>query len=389
MNLLNIKIGGFRLGLPVIALFIALRLEAQVPVSSFDSLVNYPRLEIERSLVYSPSQGDMFSHHPYLVYFNGKYIAMWSNGVKDEDDPRQKVVLSYSSDFKNWTKPEPLALPGMDEVRIPEILTAAGFYEYHGTLVAYYGSYSKLRTHTRLLAKTTRDGVNWSEEKDLHIPVIPNHPPRKLENGRLIICGNFSFPYTDNLNGIEGWKMSGFYPAEMEMVSDNPWSFWKISKGMGLTASLCEGSFYQTEDQVIHMMLRSAGESFKGVLWATESGDNGSTWTRPVESSFPDNDHKFQFGRLPDGRYYYLGCPVSFPRGRRCPLVFSLSSDGKSFTQHFIVASEPYDRKSDGRYKEGQYGYPSAFIKGDRIYLIVSRQKEGVEAINFKIPPVQ
>lgn len=370
-------------------ILIASRLDAQVPQSSFDSLASYTRLEIERSLVYSPKEGDMFSHHPYMTFFNGKYIAMWSNGMKDEDDPGQKVVLSYSSDFKNWSKPQPLALPGNDPDQIPEILTAAGFYEYQGTLVAYYGSYSKLRTHTRLLAKTTLDGINWSDEEDLHIPVIANLPPGKLDNGRLIICGNFSFPYSDNPNGIEGWKMSGFYPAEMEMVSDNPWSFWKISKGMGLTASLCEGSFFQTDDQILHMLLRSAGESFKGYLWASESKDNGRTWSRPVESAFPDNDHKFQFGRLPDGRFYYLGCPVSFPRGRRCPLLFSLSTDGKVFTQHFIVANEPYERKSDGRYKEGQYGYPTAFIKGDRIYLIVSRQKEGVEAINFAIPPAQ
>jgi len=355
------------------------------PIStSFDSLASYPRLQIERQMVYTPAHSYMYSHHPYLTYFNGVYLAIWSNGMKDEDDPGQRIAISYSTDFFHWSEPVSLAEPDIDESGEPAILTAAGFYEHEGKLIAYYGSYSRNRTETKLFAKTTVNGYDWSDAIDVGLPVIPNHGPSRLRNGRLIICGNFSFPYSDNSDGLNGWQMTGFYPQEMGRVSDNPWSFWKISKGMGLPVSLCEGSYFQTGDGVIHMLLRSAGETFNGYLWLTESRDDGKSWSRPVATTFTDNDHKFHFGQW-NGLYYYVGCPVSFPRGRRCPLVLSISADGSSFTDHYIIADQPYERRSEGRYKEGQYGYPSTFIRDGMMYIIVSRQKEGIEVIRFNM----
>jgi hypothetical protein len=359
--------------------------QSYIPRSTFDSTADYPRLQIERSMVYAPESEYMYSHHPYLTYYRGKYIAIWSNGLKDEDDPGQRVAISYSDDFNHWTPARSLAEPEMDETGNKAILTAAGFYQSGEELIAYFGSYSKLRTQTRLMALKTSDGLTWSDPLDLNLPVIPNHAPVKLQSGRLIICANFSFPYSDNSSGHSHWKMSGFYPQELGTVSDNPWSFWKISKGMDLPVSLCEGSFYQTEDGIIHMLLRSAGATFAGYLWLTESKDDGLSWTRPVATGFPDNDHKFHFGRLADGRYYYVGCPVSFPRERRSPLVLSLSDDGQSFNRHYIIADSPYMRRSEGRFKAGQYGYPSTFEKDGYLYIIVSRQKEGVEALRVKL----
>ncbi|MBK7174085.1 MAG: exo-alpha-sialidase [Bacteroidales bacterium] len=366
-------------------LLLSFTASSQSIVSSFDSTVRYPHLQIERSMIYSPVHEYMYSHHPYITSFNGRFIATWSNGMKDEDDPGQRVSISYSDDFIHWTSPISLAEPGTDSNGIPEILTAAGFYTNQQGLVAYYGSYTKNRTSTRLYARTSTDGIIWGKTIDLNLPVIPNHAPALLKNGRLLICGNFTFPFSDDNSGLSGWTQSGFYPQELGNVSDNPWSFWKISKAIELPVSLCEGSFYQTEDNIIHMFLRSAGITFAGYLWLTESADNGISWSRPVATTFPDNDHKFHFGRLNDGRYYYVGCPVSFPRERRSPLVLSISTDGKLFDRHFIIADSPYSRRSEGRYKAGQYGYPSTFEKDGYLYIIVSRQKEGIEAMRVNL----
>lgn len=355
--------------------------QTMIPESTFDSTRVYPRLNTERSMIYAPENKYMYSHHPYLTFFNNKYIAIWSNGMKDEDDPGQRIAVSYSDDCINWTE----AVSFVEPMTAESILTAAGFYQNGNQLVAYFGSYTKNRTETRLLALTTNDGVKWSQPIDLDLPVIPNHAPAKLKSGRLMICGNFTFPYSADATGIGKWELSGFYPKELGFVSDNPWSFWKISKGMDLPVSLCEGSFYQTDDGIIHMLLRSAGATFAGFLWLTESRDEGQNWSRPIATTFPDNDHKFHFGRLADGRFYYVGCPVSFPRERRSPLVLSLSEDGKLFDRHFIIADSPYVRRSEGRYKAGQYGYPTAFEKDGHLYIIVSRQKEGVEALRVNL----
>jgi hypothetical protein len=48
-------------------------------------------------------------------------------------------------------------------------------------LVAYYGEYTKHRQNTHLWAKTSTDGLHWSNAMDMHVPLIPNHGPKLLK----------------------------------------------------------------------------------------------------------------------------------------------------------------------------------------------------------------
>ena len=117
----------------------------------------------------------------------------------------------------------------------------------------------------------------------------------------------------------------------------------------------------------------------------TVSTDNGSHWSLPVETSFTDNDSKFHFGKLPDGRFYYVGIPDTLHRSERSPLVLAISTNGKFFNKQYIIADKPYTLKKQGLWKEGQYGYPHTLIYNGYIYVIISRQKEAIEVIRFKI----
>jgi len=148
---------------------------------------------------------------------------------------------------------------------------------------------------------------------------------------------------------------------------------------------LCEGSFFQTDDNVIHMLLRVTGKGWKGWLWLTESRDNGSTWSSPVQTKFTDNDSKFHFGRLPDKRYYYVGIPDTLHHYDRNPLILAVSNDGKSFNKQYVIADELYQLKEKGLWKGGQYGYPHSIIYKNELYVIISRQKESIEVIRFKL----
>jgi hypothetical protein len=328
-----------------------------------------------------------YSHHPSLTFFNGRFYAMWSNGREDEDASGQRVLYCTSEDFLHWTTPEPLAGP-LQGKHSELVLTAAGFHQYAGMLVAYIGRYEyapeyldngKCKTgdtahrDTRLLAMTSKDGAHWSEFRDLGIPVVPNHAPQATRSGRLIICGNVSFPYTDDQSGLGGWTMSGIYPPDMaaELFDDSE-GFRKVQKRAGWPVGVCEGSFYQTDDGLLHMLLRSGTPK----LWVTESRDNGEHWSAPTETAFTDNVAKFHCGRLPDGRFYHVGNPD--PKGQRNPLVLSLSQDGIRFDQHFILADEPRTMKRPGLHKGGAYGYPHTIIHDGHLHVIVSVCKESV-----------
>jgi hypothetical protein len=272
------------------------------------------RPKVESVFLYRPEAEWTYSHHPSIAFFKGRFLAIWSNGRKDEDAPGQRVLLATSEDFSRWTEPRPLVDSVKDAGGVERVLTAAGFHDHEGTLVAYFGNYGPNKETTRLEAVTTTDGDRWSEVRQIGIPVNPNHPPQRTRSGRLIICGNISFPWTDDPSGLTGWRRSGIYPASMSTtIKDDPASFREVARRQGWPAGLCEGSFFQTDDGVLNMMLRNAGlggGDHRHRLWLTESRDDGATWSEPAETDFSDTNAKFHFGHLPDGRFYYVGNPI-------------------------------------------------------------------------------
>ncbi|HVM89098.1 MAG TPA: exo-alpha-sialidase [Puia sp.] len=358
---------------------------AQLPEikNNYHSENNIPHLSVERTMIYTPDTSWMYSHHASIVWFKNKFMAIWSNGKIDEDNPGQRVAISTSTDFFHWSKPKVLASPSFYKKDTQNVLTAAGFHQYRDTLVAYFGEYSPIRTNTHLWAKYSTDGIHWSKAINMHVPVNPNHGPQALANGRLVISGNFTFPYTDIKDGLSGWKMASFYNDSL-YKEDNPETFEYPARKNNLPP-LCEGSFFQTDDHIIHMLLRATDDGWKGKLWLTESKDNAEHWSMPTETNFTDNDSKFHFGRLPDKRFYYVGIPDTLHHDARTPLVLAISEDGKFFNKQYIIADQPYALKKKGLWKEGQYGYPHTIIFNGDMYVIISRQKEAVEVIRFRL----
>ncbi|MDP9080133.1 MAG: exo-alpha-sialidase [Bacteroidota bacterium] len=374
----------FKILLPVLFSFTCIGLFAQTPAitNNYQTEAGVPHLKIERSMIYTPGKDWLYNHHSSIIHFKDKFIAIWSDGLVDEDSPGQRVVYATSADFFHWSAPTPLASPTKTNDTLT-VLTAAGLYQYKGTLVAYYGEYTHNRQNTHLWAKTSTDGEHWSKPIDMHVPLIPNHGPEATKSGRLIISGNFLFPNTDDPHGIKGWKLSSPYPDSL-YKQDNSAAFYAPAAKLGLPP-LCEGSFFQTDDNVLHMLLRVTGKGWKGRLWLTESKDNGKSWSRPVETNFSDNDSKFHFGRLPDKRFYYVGIPDTLHHYDRNPLVLSLSSDGRLFNKNYILADELYHLKKEGLWKGGQYGYPHTITYKGYMYVIISRQKESIEVLRFDL----
>ena len=352
------------------------------------------KLTVETVLIHEPGDDWTYAHHPSLAFFNGRYHAMWSNGRKDEDAPGQRILCCSSPDFIHWTAPKPLLGP-MRGKHSELVLTASGFYAHGGTLAAYAGRYEYAPEHlengnrkpgdaahqdTGLMVMTSTDGENWSDPKDLGIPVVPNHPPQPTRSGRLIICANVAFPYTDDPSGLGGWIMSGIYPPEMTGdLFDDSQGFRVVQRRAGWPVGLCEGSFYQTGDGVIRMLLRSGTPK----LWAAESRDDGATWSQPCETGFSDDRAKFHCGQLPDGRFYQVGNAV--PNGKRNPLVLSLSNDGIRFDRQFILADEDRPMKKPGLYKGGVYAYPHTLVHNGFLNVIVSVCKESVLVLRIPL----
>ncbi|MBR3751260.1 MAG: exo-alpha-sialidase [Clostridia bacterium] len=361
------------------------------------------KIDSEAILLYKARKGASYCHHASIAHFKGAFYAIWSCGRVTEDDQGQQVMLSVSENGTNWSKPRTLVSPG-DIGRPRGVLTAAGLYSAGEALNAYFGYYEYAQDcieegatrpkndahHQGTTLYVMRcDGSTWSEPLDMHIPIVPNHAPSPTHSGRLIISGNISFPYTDSPCGTKDYKISGIYGSYFD---DKPYfddsdAIWRVGEHNGWVQQgrlVCEGSFYQTDDDVIHMLLRTNTDR----LWCTQSRDDGATWSTPFKTDFQTDASKFHFGRLPDGRFYAVG-NFCFNGYKRDPLHLCLSSDGERFNTCYVLRDEPHTPfRTDSR-KGGLYGYPHSLVHDGYLYVIYSKHKEDIEITRVRLKDIK
>ncbi len=361
-------------------------------INNNKSAENIRHIDVTQSIVYDSSvSGWSYSHHASLAYFKNKYYAMWSNGKVNEDDIGQRVLMSTSEDCVSWSAPENL----FPSVAGNGVLTSAGWYvRDDGILNAYAGLYyypeavrpkgDNSHIGTTLLCKTSNDGIHWSEPTDLHLPIIPNQGPHKLQSGRLIIDGNVTFPWTDDPKGTEGWRISGIPPCPVAGLQDDSEGFHILAQMRGDSEHVCEGSHLQTGDGHIHMLLRNATPHpvKEKYLCLTESYDNGETYTAPKIIPFTDNGSKFYCMHLSNGKFAVISNPEQ--SGCRCPLSVLVSDDAENFDTRYDIATEVLPRKFDGMYKGGVYGYPHAVEVDGMLHVICSVNKEDIRVFTFR-----
>jgi hypothetical protein len=350
----------------------------------------------EEYLIFKGREGSAYNHHHQITSLNGRLYATWSTADVHEDSSGQHMMMATSDDLgTTWSSTRPLVdrVPGeFGEA----VVTSLGIRVYNGRMVAYWGHYDYTEQAHRLLLEqaTGLNGkadlsVRWHQNVFTGIKVsddageswsdagridrfIANLSPHEMADGRLVIPGQMWHPWTDDPYGIEGWTVASIPRLDDDFV-DCTQGFWYAKTSRGDDFTCCEGSCYQTDDGVIHMMLRTETDR----LAVTESYDNGISYSEPMITDFTDCHCRFQFGCLPDGRYFATSCPD--PGSHRTPLVVAISEDGVRFDRHFVVGSEPnHPPRADGIQKFGRYGYPSYHIMDGILFVIFSIGKEDI-----------
>lgn len=345
-------------------------------------------LDVESSVVFnSDSSAYKYAHHPFITYHNGLFFAMWSAGLKDEDSPGQSVMYSLSKDAIKWSDPE--ILVSYDQISPQCILTACGFYEYGGNLLAYVGSYEYKGTELQIpsphkntmLYYCSYENGNWVNLTQTGLQIVPNHPPFEVNN-RLIISGNISFPYTFDLSGRSGWKWTTLPCIKnTEEFYDDSFMITTV-RCKNDDTFICEGSIYETAGKRIIALLRSN----KHILYSSTSCDKGVTWSEPIETNIRDCNSKFHTGKLPNNKIYLIHNPLRQGiKADRGILSILTSNDGYVFDHEYVIADELIPLKYPGSFKGGTYGYPHSIIVDDKMYVICSINKEDLKLFVFDV----
>lgn len=320
--------------------------------------------------------GYRYSHHAGLCVFQGQLYCSWSSGQLHEDRPAQRIAYARSADGKTWSPPQVLAVPPGKMDRC----IGAGFHVADDTLVAGYTTTldyptnNMLGEENALFARTSRDGVIWTEQVKL-VSGFYIDSPLRLPSGRLVRGGEFvgarrpanevrmRMLYTDDPLGMTGWKDATISPAE--------------SKPRGMTVfDYSEPCPFVRPDGVI----ASAFRNISGYLYASTSRDNGVSWSVPQVTNFPDAQARHATGTLPDGTTFIINNPGDGNEGYRPRphLTIALSRDGITFDRAWMIHGEPTAMRFKGKDKANGWQYPNARVWNDALYVAYSVNKEDI-----------
>jgi hypothetical protein len=339
------------------------------------NFANLPRIPSEHSIVSDVryAWGTKVHQHNYLIYYNGIFFVMWSNGpgiprkgltAKEHrevwpghDNPGQLISYSTSVDGMTWTEPRDLA--GPPETGLGWI--ARGFWIRDDKLLALGNLYDAPLTFTGgPLQLHAFEFVTGQEREWRHIGLVfdnamNNFPPKKLPDGNWMMTRRDEFRNTYALIGgiksIDDWKSYDriIDSSSKDFAGGEP--YWLI---------LPDGNLV--------MLIRDNQK--RGYLYRAFSTDNGRTWSRPVSTNFPDAGSKFFGLRLSDGRYVLIN--NSNPK-KRDPLTIAISDDGLVYNKMAYLVG--------GRHVD----YPHAIEVDGYIYVAFSGAKQTVEILKIKI----
>jgi hypothetical protein len=313
--------------------------------------------------------GHRVNQHNYLVFHDGLYWAMWSDGpgvsrkppgehrdfTPGHDQAHQKVAYATSKDGLHWSKAGDIT----DTPAAPYGYIARGFWVREGKLLALASRFEAPSYHGDGLALHAfawdKNEGKWEHLGILQDDALNNFPPGRLASDKWMMI-----------------RRDGERRVSIMLGGDKAYNQWEsiplVSYSEDAELKPTEPIFWQLPDQRIMALFRD--NSSAGFLLSSVSTDDGRTWSKLVQSNFPDASSKFNAVRLADGRYAMVSNP--HPK-RRDPLALALSDDGIVFNKMIYLVG---GRKVD---------YPDIMTRDGYIFVSFASAKQSVELIRIKI----
>ena len=331
------------------------------------------------STVYRAAEGGyQFNLHSYLARFEGRFWAIWSSGLIDEDSPQQVVRCATSEDGHSWSPSEVLTGPP-PTADGPGVCIARGIFIHLGTLTALVAFLDRdlgstwenreawprgwpERWINLRLMRFEWDGEKWEEGGIFLDDAMSNYPPRRLGDRLFMTLRNsyvkLQTALSDTLEG-ERW-------TRVILPGEPPHDF------------LTECSWYVDPEGTVHLLGRDDRQC--KYLYHSISTDRGVSWSAPVRTNYPDAMSKNYSGLLSNGWYFLINNPIREGFTTRDPLTISFSRDGWAFAHPKNLRQHAPPQRFAGSGKdENSFQYPHALEQEQSLWVIYSTNKEDIE----------
>jgi hypothetical protein len=328
-----------------------------------------PLFEGQRAEIFRGVEGESaFSHHPKIVFWEGRFFAKWNDGYVGEDLPGQRVRYAVSEDGLNWS--QPIDLTGRAE---PRRFTACGFWVRDGELYALAALRDASGRDEHGVSFGTDDdplllGYRWDADSGtfatapvtIAVNYFNGNIPELAPDGQWLMLGK---------SGRGSWGPMKAARGGVSAIDD-----WTIRDLPG-AGTLEEAEWYTLPNDhlVAHFRTRGTRPFY---LARSYSLDSGVTWSEPVVTDFPEQGARHHGILLSNGIYALLVNP--HPR-TRIPFSIALSRDGLVYDRIANVRNEATERRWSGRHKGNGYHYMRGYEHDGKLYTIYSVNKEDIE----------
>jgi hypothetical protein len=336
---------------------------------------NLPRVPSEHVVVSDVRAGQGVNQHNYLTRFADRFWAMWSDGPGIEDRVGQRVKFATSPDGLDWSQPEFLTPDPPDSglgslhygTRTDQGFRwiSRGFWQRGDELFAlasldeaagFFGP--SLKLHAFRL--TSAEQPTWEEAGVIADDAINNFPPKPIPGGEWMMSRR---PHDYKQRGVH------FLVGGVQSIDD-----WKSFPVLGSESELAaeEPLWWVLPDDNLLALFRDNRRG--GFLYRSFSTDNGRTWSKPVQTNYPDATSKLHGLRLSDGRYVLVS--NANPK-KRDPLTIALSDDGILFSKlGYLVGGRHVD-------------YPHVIEHEGHLLIAFAGGKRSVEVLHVKLSDLE
>lgn len=343
-----------------------------VPESTHQiNFANLPRVPSTHMVINDVRAEQGVNQHNYLAHYAGRFWAMWSDGLGIEDRVGQRIKYATSPDGLVWDQPKfltpepPQSGPGSPHYgtrtdkgfrwisrgfwrRGEELYALASLDEAAG----FFGP--SLELHAFRL--TSAEQGTWEDAGVIADDTINNFPPKQIPTGEWMMSRR---PHDYKQKGVQ------FLVGGIKSIDD-----WKSFSVLGSDSELAaeEPLWWVLPDNNLLALFRDNRRS--GFLYRSFSIDNGRTWSKPVQTNFPDATSKLHGLRLSDGRYVLVS--NANPK-KRDPLTIALSDDGILFNKMgYLVGGRHVD-------------YPHVIEHEGHLLIAFAGGKRTVEVLRVRI----
>jgi len=302
-----------------------------------------------------PEQG---SHASTLLELeNSETLVAWYAG-----DPGNNAIWSSRRVEEAWGKPEKLVDEGPIAHWNPVL-----FRDPRGDIHLFYRIGEAAERAKSRVITSTDGGHSWSDPVD----IVPGCDSlRGPSKNKVIVLDNGDWLAPSSVIEDQTW-------GAVVDISENGGETWERSEVVPLDREEFEGrgavqpTLWESAPGIVHMLLRSTS----GLVLRSDSGDGGRTWSPAYSTGIPNSESGIDLAVMENGELALVHNPVGKNRGKRTPLVVSLSEDN-GLTWPYCYALE--EDISDTPDVENEFSYPAVIRSPEGISLTYTWKRRNI-----------